>query len=35
MTALLEANLSKGLLIIACTKTFGDGSGRSNRRSLG
>jgi hypothetical protein len=29
MTALLEANLSKGLLIIACMKTFGDGSGRS------
>ncbi len=30
MTALLEANLSKGLLIIACLKTFHDGSGRSS-----
>jgi hypothetical protein len=30
MTALLEANLSKGLLIIACLKTFRDESGRSN-----
>jgi hypothetical protein len=30
MRALLEANLSKGLLIIACMKTFGDGSGRSS-----
>ncbi len=30
MTALLEANLSKGLLIIACLKTFRDDSGRSN-----
>jgi hypothetical protein len=30
MSALLEANLSKGLLIIACMKTFRDDSGRSN-----
>jgi hypothetical protein len=30
MTALLDANLSKGLLIIACMKSFRDGSGRSN-----
>src|SRR5262249_52287391 len=30
MTALLEATLSKGLLIVACLKTFRDGSGRSN-----
>jgi hypothetical protein len=30
MSAVLEANLSKGLLIIACMKTFGDGSGRSD-----
>jgi hypothetical protein len=30
MTALLESNISKGLLIIACLKTFRDGSGRSN-----
>ncbi len=30
MTALLEANLSKGLLIIACLKTFRDGDGRSS-----
>jgi len=30
MTALLEVNLSKGLLIIACMKSFRDGSGRSS-----
>jgi hypothetical protein len=30
MSALLEANLSKGLLIIACLKSFRDRSGRSN-----
>src|SRR5258705_220229 len=30
MTAVLEANLSKGLLIVACLKTFRDGSGRSD-----
>ena len=30
MSALLEANLSKGLLMIACMKTFHDGSGRSD-----
>jgi hypothetical protein len=30
ITALLEVNLSKGLLIVACMKTFHDGSGRSS-----
>ena len=30
MSALLEANLGKGTLIIACMKTFHDGSGRSD-----
>jgi hypothetical protein len=30
MTALLEVNISKGLLIVACLKTFRDGSGRSS-----
>ncbi len=30
MIALLEVNLSKGLLIIACLKTFRDDSGRSS-----
>jgi hypothetical protein len=30
MSAVIEANASKGLLIVACMKTFRDGSGRSD-----